>query len=142
GLGVTLTSRATSRSPSWLAREVPGIEAEGKSRMPAEVSLKPNSAAEHSMPSDITPATCSAAIRWPAGSTDPTTADQQPPCAGMDGDLGNSPHDNALERGTPLLHLFHFQPCHGEPVSHCLRCHLNGHKLSQPLKTHPHDLPS
>jgi hypothetical protein len=73
-LGVILTSSATSRSPNWLANEAPGLVVEGRIRMPAEVSVNPNSAAEQSMPSDITPATRSAVMLLPAGSTEPTNA--------------------------------------------------------------------
>ena len=60
----------------------------------------------------------------------------------MSGDIGYPPHDNALERCTPVLHIFNFQPRHREAISHRLRCQLNGHKFSKPLEAYPHDFPS
>jgi hypothetical protein len=65
-------------------------------------------------------------------------ADQETPTAGMHGDVGDSPHDNALERLPPVFQSLDFQARHRQSISHGFRGDFDGHKLSQPLKAHTH----
>ena len=73
-LGVTASSNTVSSRPRYSRTFAPTGASGGNSTMPSEMSLKPNSLAEHNMPADSTPRNLAALILRSPGRCAPTVA--------------------------------------------------------------------